>query len=336
MWLSQLQAYAGAEIWPHIDPDKDGEESLLEKPTRPNIRDINENASRYEQLSPEQQKVYENSRKFYEQDLRQYQRQEDLMRGARSYISTTVSTQKKSLLDQNDSTYDWLVKLKEDTKPSEAFMRRKVHEQYLEALKGLKPNKVSQWLDRWENAITLVKKYNLPQKNNGIWLQDLAQAIRPLSESLFTIYLRKTKEESGISEYRTVAMELREILSISSKKTTTTTARGSAFNADFGEEDPATEESKGKGRSRSRKRAGTISIEEESSSTKKSKNSKCPACGIKGHALPDCWTLFEKKRPDGYKPTEALAKKVRDKLAHDKDLAAEVEKLRKEAADDEA
>jgi hypothetical protein len=55
---------------------------------------------------------------------------------------------------------------------------------------------------------------------------------------------------------------------------------------------------------------------------------------IKGHALPDCWTLFENKRPDDFKPTEAFAKKVKDKLAKDKNLAAEVEKIRLQEAQD--
>jgi hypothetical protein len=36
----------------------------------------------------------------------------------------------------------------------------------------------------------------------------------------------------------------------------------------------------------------------------------------------------ESKRPDGYEPSAALTKRVRDKLEKDTDLAAEVEKIR--------
>ena len=182
----------------------------------------------------------------------------------------------------------------------------------------------------------LIEKYQLPQMSNGIWLRDIAQSVRPLSDTLYMNYIDQANdpEKNKSSEYRNVARKLREAFQNNSKKITT--ARGSAFNADFAGDAPASdaEESKGRGRSRSRKRAGTTSIEEESSSSKKSKNPKCPACGIKGHVLPDCWTIFENKRLDGFKPTEALAKKVKDKLAKDKDLAAEVEKIRFQESQD--
>ena len=50
-WLAQLRAVADTEIWPHIDPDTPApEEGLLEKPTRPEIRDFVQNASTYVQL----------------------------------------------------------------------------------------------------------------------------------------------------------------------------------------------------------------------------------------------------------------------------------------------
>jgi len=67
-------------------------------------------------------------------------------------------------------------------------------------------------------------------------------------------------------------------------------ARGSGFNADFAEDNPTSnvEELKGRDRSRSRKRAGTILIKEGLSSSKKLKNPKCLACGIKGYILLDC------------------------------------------------
>jgi hypothetical protein len=167
----------------------------------------------------------------------------------------------------------------------------------------------------------------------GLWLTDLAQAVRPLSETYFVLYNKQAKdsEKAEPSEYRKMAMELREALANLPKKGPST-VRGSTFNTEFGEEDPAsgTEDSKGRGRSRSRKRAGTTSIEGESSPSKKSKD-QCPACDFKGHALQDCWILFEDKRPEGFKTTramEARAKKVKERIAKDKELATQVENLR--------
>jgi hypothetical protein len=168
-------------------------------------------------------------------------------------------------------------------------MSVKAHQQYTESLKGLnRTTKISHWVDKWEHAMKLVEKYQLPQMGNGIWLQDIAQAVRPLSDTLYMIYMDQANdpEKNKSLEYRKVARKLREAFQNNSKRITT--ARGSAFNADFAEDDTAgeTEEAKGRDRSRSRKRAGTI-IKEGSSSSKKLKNPKCPAYGIKGHILLD-------------------------------------------------
>lgn len=239
------------------------------------------------------------------------------------------------------SEREWLVKLKEGTQPTDNYMKRKALQQYTESLKGLKATKVNQWVDNWEHAMMMAVKYEIPQMSLGGWLQDLVQAIKPLSETYSVLYSEQANdpEKSKPSEYQKVAIKLREAFQSTSKKSATT-ARGSTFNADFGGEDTTGDnENKGRGRSRSRKRAGTNSIEEDSNATKKSKN-KCPACDYKGHDLQDCWTLFEDKRPEGYKATkasEARAKKVKEQVAQDKELAAQVEKIRlQEGVGDEA
>ena len=106
----------------------------------------------------------------------------------RTYVSTNVLTLKRLLLDLTLTVREWLVKLKEDTEPTKNFIRRKVQLQYTESLKGLKQTKVNQWLDRWEYAIKLVEKHKLLQMSNGIWLIDLVEAVRPLSETYFILY----------------------------------------------------------------------------------------------------------------------------------------------------
>jgi len=333
-WLAQLRAVADIGIWRHIDPDNPApQQGLLEEPVRPEIRDFNINANTYAQLSAVLQKAYENSRRYYDQDMKYYFRQEDLLRAVRTHITTYVSKPKQLLLDPTLSVRDWLVRLKEDTQPTDNYMQRKALQQYTESLKGLKATKINQWLDSWEHAMKMAIKYKIPQMSLGLWLTDLAQAVRPLSETYFVLYNKQAKdsEKAEPSEYRKMAMELREALANLPKKGPST-VRGSTFNTEFGEEDPAsgTEDSKGRGRSRSRKRAGTTSIEGESSPSKKSKD-QCPACDFKGHALQDCWILFEDKRPEGFKITramEARAKKVKERIAKDKELATQVENLR--------
>lgn len=49
---------------------------------------------------------------------------------------------------------------------------------------------------------------------------------------------------------------------------------------------------------------------------------------MKGHTLPDCWYLFENKRPEGFKATGTRIEKVRKRVEQDKDLAAQIERLK--------
>jgi hypothetical protein len=49
---------------------------------------------------------------------------------------------------------------------------------------------------------------------------------------------------------------------------------------------------------------------------------------VKGHDLPDCWTVFEDKRPEGAKkPSENKFKKVRERIEKDEELRRRVEAL---------
>jgi hypothetical protein len=340
-WIKQTRAIADSDIWAYIDPDtEEPDGGLLEQPERPEIQDFSENANTYAQLTVTQQKAYDNSRKYYDQDMKYYFRQQDLLRSIRKHISDTVSPTKRLQLDADLSVRDWLVKLKEDTAPTQGFMLKKVHQTYVESLKGLKPSKINQWLDNWEHAIKMAEKYQIPQVSNGMWLQDLAESIRPLSETYFVLYNKQSNdpEKSKLTEYRKVALELREAFAKTSNKAVSTgTARGSAFQADFNGESEddsnATEGPMGKGHSslsNSRKRAGPDISVGETSPNKRPKVPICLACDMRGHTLPDCWYLFNHKRPKGFKVAKKRMEKVNKRLETDKDLCAQVEKLKLE------
>jgi ABC-type dipeptide/oligopeptide/nickel transport system ATPase component len=110
--------------------------------------------------------------------MKYFLRQEDHLRQIRTQITSTVSIQKKLLLNPSLTVKEWLSRLKENTEPTSSFVRKKVQHQYAEALKGFKHlSKLNQWLDQWEHAMMLGEKYKIPQMSNGIWLQDLADVI---------------------------------------------------------------------------------------------------------------------------------------------------------------
>ena len=160
-WLWQLQALVDKRIWAHVDPAKEApQQGLLQEPPHPEVTDFNENATSYAQLSTNQQKAYENSRRYYDQDMKYFLKQEEHLQQIRTQIMSTVSIQKKLLLDPSLTVKEWLIQLKEDTEPSKNFMIRKVQLQYTESLKGLKQTKVTQWLNRWEYAMKMAKKHD--------------------------------------------------------------------------------------------------------------------------------------------------------------------------------
>ena len=70
--------------------------------------------------------------------MKYFLRQEDHLQQIRTQITSTVSIQKKLLLDPSLTVKEWLSQLKENTEPTLLFVRKKVQHQYAEALKGFK------------------------------------------------------------------------------------------------------------------------------------------------------------------------------------------------------
>ncbi len=340
-WLWQLQALVDKRIWAHVDPTKEApQQGLLQKPPHPEVTDFNAGATSYAQLSTNQQKAYDNSRRYYDQDMKYFLRQEDHLQQIRTQITSTVSIQKKLLLDPSLTVKEWLSRLKENTEPTSSFVRKKVQHQYTEALKGFKHlSKLNQWLDQWEHAMMLGEKYKIPQMSDGIWLQDLAEVIQPFSDAYCMKYTTESNDpqKSRSSEYRRVAKELQEGLRRLSEKANATT-RGSTFNTDFAEQaiEDHSDTTKGsrRGKASARKsrlkRAGSL-VEETS---QKKPTPECLACGIRGHSLRDCWCLFKDKRPAGVTIKDTHIKKALRKVEQNKDLADLVAKIRLEQEDE--
>jgi len=261
------------------------------------------------------------------------------LKEARTKITARVSKSKAILLDPSLTVREWLVRLKKDTAPSEGYMAVKITEIYTEALKPLRGRTLSQWLDRWEEVMKQGIRYRIPQTHQGYWLRDLAKVIEPISETFYVQLFTSADnpEKAQVSEYMAVARELRQALGTRKMVAAIHTARGGAYTVSFaGEEAPelALEtsstggsagglqaDSQGPGRKRSATRS------QGSRPTKKSAV-ECPACGVKERDLPDCWTVFEDKRPEGaQKPSENRLKKVRERLEKDEELRRRVEAL---------
>ena len=60
--------------------------------------------------------------------MNRYTKQRKHMREASAYITDHVSPAKNVLLEQSDSVYQWLVTLKEDTKPTDNYLWNKAQQ----------------------------------------------------------------------------------------------------------------------------------------------------------------------------------------------------------------
>src|SRR6266487_4793836 len=336
-WFWQLQSNVSGEIWPYIDPEGD-ESDMLEAPKRPELTDFDRNAHSYAQLSAAQQKTYENARRYYDQDMRFYSRQQDQLQAARAFITATVSEVKRTSLDPKLSVREWLKDLKTDNEPPEGYMLTQVERHYRSTLKNFKPNKMFQWLQEWEATMIECIKYDLPEVQNGRWLRDLAQQIRSVSE-VYSVQFTKDasdKAKSNPKEFRKVARELREMLETQKGGRT---MQGNAFHAGFGESSEegsdakstqGTEKAPPKGK-KGRKRSGTQS---EAKASKKVAP-ECPACGMRGHSLSKCWCIFEELKPEGTTVIASRVRRAKKTVEKNEQLTAEVQEIRQKM-DEEA
>jgi hypothetical protein len=211
-------------------------------------------------------------------------------------------------------------------------MLTQIETRYLETLRSFKPNKLSQWLDEWEATLVDCIKYDLPEVKNGRWLRDLARLIRPISELYYEQFMEDADDgdKSKPQEFRRVARRLRERL-VPQKGGRI--MRGNAFQTSFGESpegDSAAavtpEAEQAPPRRKGRKRTGTQSVETEKASKKAV--SDCPACGLRGHSLEECWCIFIELKPEGITLPEYRVRKAEKTVKKDTELKKLVEKIR--------
>ena len=120
-WFKDLQANVSEQIWPYINPELP-EKPLLKEPVCQQPEDIERNAQTYAALSAANQKIFENARRFFDQDLKLYTRQIDQLLAARAYITATVSPEKRTVLESNKTVREWIQMLKDELQPEKEYM----------------------------------------------------------------------------------------------------------------------------------------------------------------------------------------------------------------------
>ena len=88
-WFWQLQSNISSEIWLYIDLKED-ESDMLKASKHSELTDFDQNTHSYAQLSAAQQKIYKNTRHYYNQDMRFYSHKQDQLKAAWVFITVTI------------------------------------------------------------------------------------------------------------------------------------------------------------------------------------------------------------------------------------------------------
>lgn len=340
-WYEQLRANVDSQIWQYVNPQAP-ERPLRELPDEPRFSEFGHNARTYAELSQVQQRSYENARRFYDADMKYFSQQEKMLKEARIFIMSSVAEGKDRVLQADLSVREWLVRLEKSMKPPAGYMITRTQINYQDVVRSLKPNRVSQWIVEWERVMDEAIRYDIPSIKNGQWLRDLAQQIRPLSDTLYYRYMEEANDESknDAQEYGKVSRMLREALVSRPVGSSARTVRGNAFNANFGHAETegrdldvtASEEIKqAPSQGGGRKRAGSRLREH---AAPKKATPECPACDMRGHDLPNCWSIFEELRPEGVTIPSRRERKAKKKMTEDPDLQAKVNAIRQKMAEE--
>ena len=180
-WFWNLKININKKIWLYINL-KGPVWSLCEKPECSEPTDFNQHARTYAELSQTHQKTYENTWRYYDQDMKYYFRQQDQLQTVSVYIMTMILKVKKTALDSDLLIWKWLLKLKKDSESSKEYMWKQMKTQYCNILRVFKLNKLFHWLDKWKVIMIECIKYNLTEIKNDYWLRDLTELIKSVSE----------------------------------------------------------------------------------------------------------------------------------------------------------
>lgn len=131
---------------------------------------------------------YQFAYKLYESERKEYQHISSLLTKARAIILGSISEDKAASLNQQDRTRDWFKILEASSAPSEGYIARIIGADYAALMANVRSfeHEPRDWVNRWERTMTDAKRYGLPQLYSGVWLRDIADVVKQLSDGLAT------------------------------------------------------------------------------------------------------------------------------------------------------
>ncbi len=184
-WFRELQGTVTPEIWELIDPSPaeavavsppvEGSESegapeapaptlkLRKRPKEPRFDSVQRGAANYMALFIANMKIFDRLFKMYKVQFKVYKEEQKEPAVVRTKIQETVSSGKRLHFKSNLIVKEWLLRLQKDTKPKKGYIKAKVIKRYRKLCEGFKPQRAIQWIDEWEEVISLIIDYNFPE-----------------------------------------------------------------------------------------------------------------------------------------------------------------------------
>ena len=295
-------------------------------------------------LTAEGQKSFSMAWTFYQDKTKAYEKQKDLIRKLKEWISVNVSSHyQQTCCEPTQSMTEWYKNLKLAAGIDKRSEETNAREKYQEALKPPKVKDLLTWVDSWEKTMTIAKsKKVLETTKTSVWFQDFLKAVRgiePIWAAAYGISKDPQVEDSTL-DYRKVANDLRMYAGQYTETEASEIAEGS-FGPTFAGEDSeehqhegsevqnspniedATERTKGQGKQKCK----TVGRKRKNSIDKRTRP-VCRACeGF--HPTQRCFYLFQKKAPEGWIPRPYIQNLVKQNLKEDSTLEEEVKRWRK-------
>jgi hypothetical protein len=249
-------------------------------------------------------------------------------------ISTTSKTIWITCCKEEETMDKWYLALKAT---GAAYERNRVPDaraKYQQAIKPLSklPRNFDQWLTEWETAVAEGQELQLPDTQRAtFWARDLAKALlnaMPFWANNF-ISINEEKIESNELDFRDVAATVRRQWATLYQSKSSTINKGAfpTYNATKEEQLPDEAKSEeGEKKDSRRKRNAKRKRAETQGNT--GAGMSCRAC-LGAHQLPECFYVFEKLSPDGWKQSLSTKRLVRDRIEKDSSLSEEIKRLRK-------
>ena len=217
-----------------------------------------EHEPRVSDLTADGQKSFNMAWAFYQDDIKAYEKQEDLVRKLKEWIATNVSSHyQETCCEPTEPLAEWYKNLKLAAGIDVRSEETNARERYKEALKTPKIKDLITWVDLWEKTMTVAKSKKVVETTKtSIWFQDFLGAIRGILPMWAAAYgiSKDSQVDNDTLDHRKVANDLRrEAGQYTETRKTSRIAKGS-FGPTFA--DSSEDETSGvKGTSRKRKHA---------------------------------------------------------------------------------